>query len=47
MNKMINPKGKSYLNSFLVKKTKEALESKGINIKSLPYVLEKQFDILY
>ena len=34
-----------YLHEFLVKKTKEALESQGIDIASLPYDLQKQFDI--
>ena len=34
-----------YLHNFLIKKTKEALESKGIDTNSLCYDLEKQFDI--
>ena len=34
-----------YLHEFLVKKTKETLESKGIDTKTLPYDLQKQFDI--
>lgn len=34
-----------YLHEFLVKKTKEALESQGIDTKILPYNLDKQFDI--
>lgn len=32
-----------YLHDFLIKKTKEALESQGIDANSLPYDLEKQF----
>ena len=32
-----------YLHDFLIKKTKEALESQGIDTNSLPYDLEKQF----
>lgn len=34
-----------HLHDFLIKKTKEALRAKGIDTESLPYDLEKQFDI--
>lgn len=34
-----------YLHEFLLKKTKEALESQGVDVNSLPYDLDKQFDI--
>ena len=34
-----------YLHEFLLKKTKEALESQGVDVNSLPYDLQKQFDI--
>ena len=37
--------GRCYLHEFLVKKTKETLESQGIDTKTLPYNLDKQFDI--
>lgn len=33
----------NYLKEFLITKAKESLESKGINIDSLPYNLENQF----
>ncbi|EGD0127407.1 hypothetical protein GLN21_10190 [Campylobacter coli] len=34
-----------YLHDFLIKKTKEALKAQGVNIDTLCYDLDKQFDI--
>lgn len=37
--------GQSYLKDFLIKKTKEALKAQNVDIDTLCYDLDKQFDI--